>query len=139
MEYVEEASKAKILRSCEELARHGVRKNGDYLVDPDGELLSQDPIMVHCIFNEGPAITEISHYHEKPIIVDHCDSKGCFEQSIEYNVPLAQIEALISLSESCSQHLDFGCFLAPLITNDDLLGGWKNRKGKRISLISVVL
>ena len=86
----------KILRSCEELARHGVGKNGDYLVDPDGELLSQDPIMVHCIFDEGPAITEISHYQEKPIIVDHCDSKECYEQSIEYNVPLAQIEALIS-------------------------------------------
>ena len=130
MEYVEEMSKVKILRSCEELARHGVAKNGDYLVDPDGELISNDPIMVHCTFDEGPAITEISHYQEKPIIADHCDSAQCFEQSIDYNIPLEQIQALISLSDSCKQFIDFGCFLAPLANEGDFLGGWTDRVGK---------
>ena len=130
LEHLEELAKIKILRSCEELARHGVNKNGLYIIDPDGEMISHDPIRVHCSFDGDKVITEISHYQEKNIVVDHCDSIGCFQQEIEYDVPLEQITALVSLSESCEQYIDFGCFLAPLIENEENLGGWLDRNGK---------
>ena len=135
LEFVEEMTKVKTLRSCEELARHGIAKSGTYQIDPDGELISNDPIRVNCIFENGQAITEISHYQEKTIVVDNCDGIGCFKQEINYEVPMGQMEALISLSESCEQSVSYGCFLAPLMSSDEtLLGGWNNRKGD-ISLI----
>ena len=130
LENLEELAKIKILRSCEELARHGVKKSGLYIIDPDGEMISHDPIRVNCLFDGDKVVTEISHYQEKNIIVDHCDSIGCFKQDIEYDVPLEQITALISLSESCEQYIDFGCFLAPLIESEENLGGWLDRNGK---------
>ena len=129
LEMVEELSKVKILRSCEELARHGVAKNGAYTIDPDGEMISSDPIVVNCIFDSGNVITEIPHYQEKPIVIDHCDTLACFNQNIDYPVPLSQLEALVSLSENCEQFVSFGCFLAPLETEDQFLGGWNDRKG----------
>ena len=135
LEFVEEMTKVKTLRSCEELARHGIANSGTYQIDPDGELISNDPIRVNCIFENGQAITEISHYQEKNIVVDNCDGIGCFKQEINYEVPMGQMEALISLSESCEQSVSYGCFLAPLMSSDEtLLGGWNNRKGD-ISLI----
>ena len=101
-----------------------------YQIDPDGELISNDPIRVNCIFENGQTITEISHYQEKVIVVDNCEGIGCFKQEINYEVPIGQMEALISLSESCEQSVSYGCFLAPLMSADEtLLGGWNDRKG----------
>ena len=42
LSHVEELSKIKVARTCEELARHGVRKNGLYHIDPDGELIGKN-------------------------------------------------------------------------------------------------
>ena len=128
--HVEELSKIKVLRSCEELARHGVSKNGIYEVDPDGELVGYDPISVYCTFDNGIAITEVKHSYEKVIDVEKCEGIGCFKQDIDYMIPLSQIEALTSISESCDQSISFGCFLAPLLSNGDELGGWLDRYGK---------
>ena len=89
LEKVEELSKVKVLRSCEELARHGITKNGVYQIDPDGELVNNDPILVNCIFDQDKVITEISHFQEKPLVVDHCDEVQCWKQEIDYGVPLA--------------------------------------------------
>ena len=63
------------------------------------------------------------------MIVDHCQGIGCYTQDIDYGVPLNQIEALISLSENCEQYISFGCLLAPLENDDQLLGGWLDRNG----------
>ena len=139
LEFVEEMTKVKTLRSCEELARHGISKSGMYQIDPDGEMISNDPIRVNCIFENGQAITEISHYQEKVIVVDNCEGIGCFKQEINYEIPIGQMEALISLSETCEQSVSYGCFLAPLIsTNETLLGGWNDRKGD-ISLVQLYI
>ena len=136
LEFVEEMTKVKTLRSCEELARHGIAKSGMYQIDPDGELISNDPIRVNCIFKNGQAITEISHYQEKTIVVDNCDGIGCFKQEINYEVPIGQMEALISLSETCEQSVSYGCFLAPLISvNETLLGGWNDRLGNLLTFL----
>jgi len=125
--YVEELSKLNSMRSCEELSRYGINKTDYYLVDPDGSLINQDPILVKCIFEGGSTITEIGHLQEETIVADHCDTEGCYNQTIDYGVPLSQIEALMALSESCEQSLIYGCFLAPLTDNDINYGGWFDR------------
>jgi len=55
---------------------------------------------------------------------------GCFNQTINYSVPLEQIRALISLSETCTQSISFGCISAPLVKEDIYLGGWYGHDGK---------
>ncbi len=57
--HLEEVSKAKILRSCEELAGHGVTKSGTYDIDPDGLSIGKLPIKAYCDFEKGE--THILH------------------------------------------------------------------------------
>ena len=130
MAYVEELSKinTKFLRTCEELALHGISTDGLYKIDPDGEMIGFAPIEVYCIFGaEGNVVTEIKHY--QVIEVEKCAQPQCFNKTVEYEVPMEQIEALISLSTTCGQSISFGCFLAPLLSNGEELGGWKDRNG----------
>lgn len=128
---VEELSKIKLLRTCEELARHGISTDGLYTIDPDGELIGYDPIEVYCAFDvDGNVVTEVKHFQDNVIEAEKCKTPRCFNKTIDYGVPLAQIEALVSLSETCWQTLSFGCFLAPLFDNGEALGGWRDRNGK---------
>ena len=42
---------------------------------------------------------------------------------------MEQIKALVDLSESCTQSIDFGCFLAPLTFEGNDHGFWTDRYG----------
>ena len=131
--HLEELSKIKVLRTCEELAKHGISTDGLYTIDPDGEMIGYDPIEVFCTFDiDGNVVTEVKHFQEDVIQVQKCETPRCFNQSINYGVPMAQIGALVSLSETCEQTISFGCYLAPLFDNGDELGGWRDRNGTTI-------
>jgi hypothetical protein len=65
VDYVEQLSRTKVLRTCHELMMHGVDKNDFYLVDPDGELIGQLPILVFCDFHSGT--TEVIHDSEEMV------------------------------------------------------------------------
>ena len=92
--------------------------------------LGYDPIEVYCSFdNDNGVVTEIKHFQEKVIEVEKCDTVACFTQAIRYGVPLEQIYALTTLSEHCEQSIAFGCFLAPLLLENQVLGGWLDRNG----------
>ena len=133
--HVEELSKIKVLRTCEELARHGISTDGLYNIDPDGEMIGFDPIEVYCTFDaEGNVVTEVKHYQDNIIEAEKCDQPQCFHKAIQYQVPMEQIEALITLSKTCGQTISFGCFLAPLLSNGDELGGWRDRNGNLNSM-----
>jgi hypothetical protein len=127
LEHVEQVSRTKVLRTCQELKMHGLDKNDFYLIDPDGELIGQPPILVYCDFQSGT--TEVIHDSEELVKVDHCQELGCFRHDIQYGVPMSQIEALVQLSESCVQSIDYGCFLAPLADEGTPLGSWLDKNG----------
>ena len=100
------------------------------------------PIEVYCTFGaKGNVVTEIKlidRYRYNVIEVEKCDKPQCFHKEIEYQVPMEQIEALISVSETCDQTISFGCLFAPLLSNDVELGGWSDRNGNH-TLIRRVL
>ena len=97
------------------------------------------PIEVYCTFGaKGNVVTEIKHYQNNVIEVEKCDQPQCFHKAIEYQVPMEQIEALISVSKTCDQTISFGCLWAPLFVNDVERGGWSDRNGNH-SLIRGVL
>ena len=79
----------KILRTCHELEQNGAQTSGMYLIDPDGEMIGDDPINVYCDFKDGEnAITEVYN-------LDNMEQ---------------QIEALIQLSSSCLQNVTLKCY-----------------------------
>jgi hypothetical protein len=130
LDYLEEISKVKVLRSCDELAAHGVSKSDFYEIDPDGELIGSPPITVYCNFNTGA--TEVIHDSESMLKVEHCGEVGCYKHDVQYLAPMNQIQALIQLSDSCSQSFDFGCYLAPLTFDDINLGTWLDKNGNTL-------
>ncbi len=68
------------------------------------------------------------------IVVEHnCDEPGCDKHELQYETSKEQIQALIQLSETCSQSIDFGCFLAPLKDEDTAFGWWLDKSGKYAS------
>jgi hypothetical protein len=128
LQYVEQISKTKVLRTCYELAQSGVDQSGTYQVDPDGHLVGEKPISVYCDMETGE--TEVVHNSEEMIKIDHCSTFGCFRHLVDYQVPESQIQALIQLSETCTQEIDFGCFLAPLSALDGTtFGSWIDKNG----------
>ena len=124
--HVEEVSKLKTPRTCYELWEHGVKTSADYFLDPDGELIGNPPILAYCDFEKGT--TEIRHDKEFEIKVEKCDSgPGCAKYEINYSANMAQIQSLIQLSETCSQSIRFGCFLAPLKFEGVSFGWWLDK------------
>ena len=102
LENLEELSKIKILRTCAELQQHGIDRNGIFLVDPDGELIGEEPIYVYCNFDEGT--TEVMHDMEELMKIEKCETgPGCSVYNLTYSAPKSQIKALVQLSSSCTQ------------------------------------
>lgn len=56
LNHLKQLSKLNTVRTCEEMKEYGVDESGFYLVDPDGPLIGQEPIMVYCDFQPGIAI-----------------------------------------------------------------------------------
>lgn len=127
VEKLEQLSKFKTLRTCQELAGRGLTLSGLYEVDPDGEGIGYGPIEVFCDFSTNT--TQILHDKEDMIKIDKCNDIGCAIYEMNYFAPKEQIDALISLSESCHQDLDFGCFMAPLRFDDVDQGYWTDWHG----------
>ena len=127
VEKLEQLSKYKTLRTCQELASRGVTLSGVYDIDPDGDGIGQPPIQAYCDFTTNT--TEIFHDKEELLKIENCDTIGCAVYDIYYFAPQEQIDALVSLSKSCYQDLNFGCFMAPLQFDAIDQGYWLDRNG----------
>ncbi len=130
VERLEELSKLKVLRSCHELFQHGIKTSGLYDIDPDGENIGRPPIQVYCNYTSGATLTVLSHDSEEPVEVEHgCDGPGCFTHSITYENPMDQIQALIQISDRCSQTIQIDCYSAPLANGEVEFGWWLDKNG----------
>ena len=127
VEKLEQLSKFKTLRTCQELASRGLTLSGLYEVDPDGDGIGQAPIQVYCDFQSNT--TQVLHDKEDMIKIEKCPGVGCAVYKMNYFAPQEQIDALMALSGSCHQDLDFGCFMAPLRFDDVDQGFWTDRHG----------
>ena len=111
VETLEELSKINSLRSCHEYAMQGLKQPLTYNVDPDGHLMGNPPVEVICNFDQGT--TEISHDKEDMVIeIPPCAEPKCYQLDINYNSPMGQIEAIKSISSTCTQDIKFDCDLS---------------------------
>ena len=124
---LEQLSKYKTLRTCQEISNRGLTLSGMYDIDPDGQGIGYEPITVHCDFDTGS--TQILHDKEDVIKIEKCDQIGCAVYELNYLAPKQQILALMSLSENCYQDLNFGCFMAPLRFDEFDHGFWTDKDG----------
>ena len=128
LNHLEELSKLTKARTCEELSKYGIQTSGRYTLDPDGDLVGLRPITVYCDFERN--VTEILHDSEFTVKIEKCsDGPGCFKYDLTYFASMPQIQAIMDLSESCTQSIDFGCFLAPLEFEGNQLGWWSDKYG----------
>ena len=125
---LEELSKIKTLRSCHEYAMYGITSSGNYSIDPDGELIGQEPFEVYCNFEDGT--TELLHNKDFVVEIAPCPDPMCYQLDVEYNAPPEQVQALKDISDSCYQNIQFNCFLSGLSANDDAIGVWLNNQGE---------
>ena len=65
VEKLEELSKFKTLRSCQELSNRGLTKSGLFDIDPDGDGIGYGPITVYCNFETN----ETSIYHDREDLI----------------------------------------------------------------------
>ena len=62
MSKVEELSKIRVLRSCAEYSKYGLKRDGKYMVDPDGEFIGAEPLQVYCHFSAGQPTKVLSFF-----------------------------------------------------------------------------
>ena len=125
---IEEITKTLALRSCQEYKEFGITTPGVYYIDPDGRWGKGAPFQVLCNFEYG--ITEIMHDQEDKIEIPHCPDEMCYQLSLGYPTTKEQLTSLIDLSATCTQQIQFDCYLAPLYMNNKPVGAWLNREGK---------
>ena len=136
VETLEELSKLNSVRSCYEYYQRGVKTSGTYTIDPDGPMVGAPAIEVYCNFQTGT--TEVLHNHDQEEVnIEHCLGTMCYYLSVDYtSASMAQIEALIQLSDTCKQEIKCVCFLAPLFVNGAPQAFWVNKNGKNESYFS---
>merc|ERR1712038_1132379 len=115
-------------KTCRQLKEHGFNTSGEYHIDPDS---TGAPIKVFCDMSTGT--TEISHDGEAAENITHCSGEGCFKKTYTYSAPMSQVEALIEMSEGCSQDLQFQCNIAPLKNTifGFHYGWWEDTRGQK--------
>ena len=68
VEKLEQLSKYKTLRTCQEISNRGLTLSRMYDIDPDGQGIGYEPITVHCDFDTGS--TQILHDKEDVIKIN---------------------------------------------------------------------
>jgi len=127
VQHLEDLSRVKVLRSCDEYSQYGLNASGLFYIDPDGDLIGHEPIEVYCDFEEKS--TQIKHDSEFIVDIPHCEGQYCYSLNITYTAPLSQIKTLMDLSERCEQEITFNCFQSALSIEDTPVGVWINRDG----------
>ena len=96
---LETLSRLTLARTCDQLRQLGVTSSGQYWIDPDGVGLGLAPVQVWCDMRTGA--TRVTHdLMEDTVTVTKCREPGCSVHSVNYDIPMKQVEALILLSGS---------------------------------------
>ena len=127
LDHLKEVTKVKAFRSCEELRQQGLQNDGDYPVDPDGELVGEKPIQVSCEADTGTTVVG----GEMKATLEACEGDACSKIKFNYTQSMSQMKALIGISETCSQNISFRCFGSPLKVGTKNLGYWLDHHGKK--------
>lgn len=96
--------------SCEAYKNtNSVNQRADIKIDVDGSGPLR-PFPVTCEFYaDGRTVTVLHHSNEQPTPVDAYEEAGSFIQDVNYDADLDQIEALLNVSTTCRQKINYAC------------------------------
>ncbi|RDD36937.1 Fibrillin-2, partial [Trichoplax sp. H2] len=104
-----------IPKTCQDVFDQGYKRNGTYLIDPDGPEGSNKPFLVQCEMHTNPdyALTILSHDSEQQIEVN----KTQYVHTMKYRgADFQQALKLVKVSAACGQELAYDCRDAPMYT-----------------------
>ena len=118
-------SKVASARSCKEYQDHGYKKDGYYLVDPDGRYQGHNSLEVYCENMD-------KDYHNIRTIIKPKNATKTFLGNatkaelfkLTYEASMAQLNTLVRNSGNCYQKMAFHCYRMPLHLNNTGIGYW---------------
>ncbi|XP_051175571.1 neurexin-4 isoform X1 [Leptopilina boulardi] len=126
--------------SCEAYKNtNSVNQRADIKIDVDGSGPLR-PFPVTCEFYaDGRTVTVLHHSNEQPTPVDAYEEAGSFIQDVNYDADLDQIEALLNVSTTCRQKINYACkhsrlFNTPISQNEPFRPNswWVSRRNQKM-------
>ena len=94
---------------------------------------------LHEFMVTDPFLAKVGHNHETTQNVTWCKGEGCYTLELEYTVPDAKIDAIISMSEHCEQQILFQVISLHTILVLILILSVQNGSSEKHSIWSVLL
>ena len=123
--------------SCSMIKKYISSKNGNYVIDPDGEG-GLAPFTVFCDMTDksGVGVTVISHDSESRTYlrqVSGWGGRGSYSRDIHYTgASLSQMASLTRVSLHCEQFIKYECHDSVLLFNNDPHGWWVSRDSQKM-------
>ena len=123
--------------SCSMIKKYISSKNGNYVLDPDGEGgLAAFTVFCDMTDKSGVGVTVISHDSESRTYVHHVNGgggRGSYSRDIHYTgASLSQMASLTRVSLHCEQFIKYECHGSVLLYNNDPHGWWVSRDSQKM-------
>ena len=121
------------VKSCSALLiNYPSATSGIYYINLEGLL-----VQVHCDMTSknGVGVTEIGHDSESRTFVRGYDAPGSYKRKINYDIPMAQIVAIMNQFKNCEQFIKFECYRSVFRFRSQgfYVGWWVSRQGSQMN------
>ena len=121
--------------SCSVIRKYISSVSGNYVIDP-GAAGGLVPFTVYCDMSDknGVGVTVISHDSESRVLVDGCQSKGCYSRDIHYTgAGLSQLASLTRVSSHGEQFIKYECYASVMFTRYGAYAWWVSRDSTQMT------
>ncbi|KAL9979529.1 hypothetical protein ACROYT_G017205 [Oculina patagonica] len=123
-------------KSCSEIKLCNPKApSGSYDINPDRKG-GVTPFTVYCDMTDKNqvGVTVISHDSEGKMLVQGCDTRGCYSRDIKYTgADFLQLGKLTAISAHCEQFIKYECYHSMLLHNGGMFGWWVSRDGDKMT------
>ena len=123
--------------SCSMIKKYISSKNGNYVLDPDGEGgLAAFTVFCDMTDKSGVGVTVISHDSESRTYVRQVSgygAQGSYSRDIHYTgASLSEMASLTRVSLQCEQLIKYECHHSVLLYNGNPYGWWVSRDSQKM-------
>ena len=119
-------------RTCKDFKDDGYLSDGEYVIDPDGLQRGERPMVAYCNMTgeNGRLETRVTHDSQARTLVSGFDTPRSYARAIHYNMVMAQIVALLDMSDNCKQFIRYDSRGSVLrLYRSTSFAAWVSREG----------
>ena len=119
-------------RTCKDFKDDGYLSDGEYVIDPDGLQRGERPVVAYCNMTgeNGLVATYVTHDSQARTHVSGYEDRRSYDIHIHYKLPLAQIFALLDMSDDCKQFIRYECYNSIMFLDaSPSAAAWVSREG----------